>query len=393
MSGIGPGPEAFIVGALRTPIGKRGGALSSLHPVTLLAQLLRGIVEQSGIDPAQVDDVIGGCVTQCGAQGSNVTRNAWLAAGLPWDVPATTVDRQCGSAQQAIHFAAQGIMSQQYDLVVACGVESMSQVPLGANVRGPGEFPHGVWAEACGVEAISQFRAAQEIARRWDISREEMDFRALDSHRKAARAIDEGRFDREILPLKVTVADGATTLVDRDEGVRRDTSVEKLAALSPVEPESPDITAGNSSQMSDGAAAVLLASEEQARRLALTPRARITAMSVAACEPVVMLQGPVPATRKLLQRTGMSIDDFDVLECNEAMGSIVPMWQKEFGIDWERINPNGSGISIGHPVGATGARMTVTLLHELERIGGRYGFQTMCEGGGQANAMVIERLG
>lgn len=385
--------EAVIIGALRTPIGRRGGRLAKVHPTDLLGGLLRELVGRSGADPASVDDVIGGCVTQCGAQGGNVIRNAWIAAGLPWDVPATTVDRQCGSAQQAMHFAAQGVMAGQYDLVIACGVESMSNVALGSNASGPG-FPFSdAWMKACGGVMLTQFGASQEIARRWGISRLEMDSLAVESHRRAARATDEGRFSREIVAVEVAGPDGGTDTVDTDEGIRRDTSLERLAALAPVEEGCPDITAGNSAQISDGAAAVLIASEDMAARLSLAPRARFAAFSVAACEPIVMLQGPIPATRKLLGRTGMKLQDFDVLECNEAMGSIVPMWAREFEPDMDRVNRNGSGISIGHPVGATGVRMTVTMLHELERTGGRYGFQTMCEGGGQGNATLIERLG
>jgi acetyl-CoA acetyltransferase family protein len=385
--------EAFIVGALRSPIGKRAGKLSALHPTDLLGTVLRGLLDRAGIDPLAVDDVICGCVSQCGEQGVNVGRNAWIAAGLPWDVPATSLDRQCGSSQQAIHFAAQGVMAGAYDLVIACGVESMSRVPLGSTMEGPGSPMSDAWMRATDGRFFSQFQAAQEIARQWGISRQEMDELAVESHRRAARATDEGRFATEILPIKVTAADGSVEEMTADEGIRRDTSVEKLAQLGPAWPDCPDITAGNSSQVSDGAAAVLIASEARAKSLGLRPRARVAGFGVAACEPIVMLKGPIPATRKLLDRTGVRVDDIDLFECNEAMGSIVPMWAREFDVDLTKVNPNGSGISLGHPVGASGARIMVTLLHELERTGGRFGFQTMCEGGGQGNATLIERLG
>lgn len=384
--------DAVIVGAVRSPIGKKNGKLSGVHPTDLLGMVLRGLLERTGVDPLAVDDVIGGCVTQTGEQGVNVTRNAWIAAGLPWDVPATSVDRQCGSAQQAVHFAAAGVAAGHYDLVLACGVESMSRVALGKNAIEPGFAFSDAWMAAVDGRLFTQFQAAQEIARRWGITREEMDALAVESHKRAARATDEGRFQREIVPIKVTLPDGSVEEVTTDECIRRETTLEKLAALPPVMEGCPDITAGNSSPYSDGAAGVLIASTERAEQLGLKPRARFRAFSVVACEPIVMLQGPIPATRKLLQRSGMSLDDFDLLECNEAMGSIVPMWEKEFGIDHKRVNVNGSGISLGHPVGATGARIMTTLLHELERTGGRLGFQTMCEGGGQGNATVIERL-
>jgi acetyl-CoA acetyltransferase family protein len=386
--------EAVIVGAVRSPIGKKNGSLSTVHPTDLLGMVLKGLIERADIDPLAVDDVIGGCVTQTGAQGVNVTRNAWIAAGLPWDVPATTVDRQCGSAQQAIHFGAQGIMAGAYDLVIACGVEGMSTVGLGTNAVQPGFAFSDAWFEAVGGKEFlyTQFQAAQEIARRWGITREDMDALAVESHRRAHTATTEGRFEREIVPIKITREDGTVEEFATDECIRPGTTMQRLATLPPIMEQTPDITAGNSSPISDGAAAVLLASPEKAAQLGLKPRARLVHFAVAACEPIVMLQGPVPATRKLLDRSGMSLDDFDLLECNEAMGSIVPMWEREFDIDHTRVNVNGSGISLGHPVGATGARIMVTLLHELERTGGRLGFQTMCEGGGQANATVIERL-
>jgi len=387
--------DAVIVGAVRSPIGKKNGALSRTHPTDLLGAVLRALLDRTDVDPAAIDDVIGGCVTQTGAQGVNVTRNAWIAAGLPWDVPATTVDRQCGSAQQAAHFAAQGVIAGAYDLVIACGVEAMSQVGLGTNAIQPGFAFSDSWLEAVGGREFlyTQFQAAQQIARDWDISRQDMDELAVESHRRAWQATQEGRFSREIVPIKVTGEDGSVEELSVDECIRPQTTIEGLAALPQIMEGCPDITAGNSSPISDGAAALLIASPERAAQLGLTPRARFVDFAVAATEPIVMLKGPIPATRKLLDRSGMSLDDFDLLECNEAMGSVVPMWEKEFGIDHARVNVNGSGISLGHPVGCTGARIMVTLLHELERTGGRYGYQTMCEGGGQANATVIERLG
>ncbi|HEX9712898.1 MAG TPA: thiolase family protein [Actinomycetota bacterium] len=386
--------DAVIVGAVRSPIGKKNGKLAQTHPTDLLGTVLRALLERTGVDPLAVDDVIGGCVTQTGAQGVNVTRNAWIAAGLPWDVPATTVDRQCGSAQQAVHFAAQGVMAGAYDLAIACGVEVMSMVGLGTNAVNPGFAFSDSWFEAVGGKEFlyTQFQAAQEIARRWDISREHMDTLAVESHRRAWQATQEGRFEREIVPIKVTLPGGTIEEMTTDECIRPGTDMETLARLPAIMEGTPDITAGNSSPISDGAAAIMIASAERAEQLGLAPRARLAHFAVAACEPIVMLQGPVPVTRKLLDRTGLRVQDFDLLECNEAMGSIVPMWEKEFGIDHERVNVNGSGISLGHPVGCSGARIMVTLLHELERTGGRLGFQTMCEGGGQANATVLELL-
>jgi len=386
--------DAVIVGAVRSPIGRKNGKLSQTHPTDLLGTVLKALLERSDVDPLVVDDVIGGCVTQTGAQGVNVTRNAWIAAGLPWDVPATTVDRQCGSAQQAVHFAAQGVMAGAYDVAIACGVEVMSMVGLGSNAVQPGFAFSDAWFEAVGGKEFlyTQFQAAQEIARRWGITREDMDALAVESHRRAAQATNEGRFQREIVPIKVTLPDGSVEEMTTDECIRPDTTMDRLSSLPPIMEQTPDITAGNSSPISDGAAAILITHPERAEQLGLRPRARIAHFAVAACEPIVMLQGPIPATRKLLDRSGLRIDDLDLLECNEAMGSIVPMWEREYDIDHAKVNVNGSGISLGHPVGCTGARIMTTLLHELERTGGRLGFQTMCEGGGQANATVLERL-
>ena len=324
----------------------------------------------------------------------NVTRNAVIAAGLPWELPATTVDRQCGSAMQAMAFGAASVQAGHYDVVIACGVEAMSTVGLGTNAVQPGFAFSDAWFEAVGGNEFlyTQFQAAQAIAKKYGISKDEMDAQAVESHRRAWQATQEARFEREIVPIKVTLDDGTVEEVTIDECIRPGTTMEQLAKLPQIMDGCPDITAGNSSPISDGAAAVMIASPEAAERLNLTPRARFAHFSLAACEPIVMLQGPLPATEKLLKRSGKTIEDFDLLECNEAMGSIVPMWEKTFGIPHERVNVNGSGISLGHPVGASGARIMTTLLHEMERTGARWGFQTMCEGGGQANAIAIERL-
>lgn len=386
--------DAVIVEAVRTPIGKKNGKLSGHHPTDLLGELLKTLVERTGVDPLQIDDVIGGCVTQCGEQGVNVTRNAWIAAGLPWEVPATSVDRQCGSAMQTITFAAQGVMTGNYDLAIGCGVEAMSRVGLGSNAMQPGFAFSDRWFEAVGGNQYlyTQFQAAQEIAREYGISREHMDEYAVESHRRAWAATQDGRFAEEIVPIKVTLPDGSVEEMTADECIRPGTTMETLAKLAPVREDCPDITAGNSSPISDGAAAVLVASREKAEALGLRPRARFHSFAVAATEPIVMLKGPVPVTKKWAERTGMKVTDVDLFECNEAMGSIVPMWEKAYGIPHDVVNVNGSGISLGHPVGASGARILTTLLHEMERRGARLGFETMCEGGGQANVIVIERL-
>jgi acetyl-CoA acyltransferase len=391
--------EAVLVGAVRTPIGKRGGALAGWHPSDLLAHVLRALVERTGIDPGLVDDVVGGCVTQVGEQSTNVARNAWVAAGLPWQVPATTVDRQCGSSQQALHFAAQGVMAGSYDLAVACGVESMTRVPMASNARG-GTGPFSpAFLEATDGQLKTQFEVSQILAERWKITREDMDAYAVESHRRAAAATDGGHFAAEIVPVPRRDETGAEIgeLVEHDEGIRRGTSLETLAALPSAaswDPDlAPDITAGNASQVSDGAAAVLVADRSTAERLGLPVRARVVHLTVAAEDPVVVLSAPNPATRRLLARSGMAIEDFDAIECNEAFAAIPLMWAREFLPDMDRLNPRGGAIALGHPLGASGVRLTTTLLHHLEATGGRYGFQTMCEGGGQANALVIERLG
>ena len=390
--------EAVIVDARRTFFGRSRGALANWHPADLLAHSLTDLVQRTGVDPERIDDVIGGCITQVGEQGANVTRNAWVAAGLPQSVPGTTIDRQCGSSQQAVHFGAAGIAAGHYDLVVACGVESMSRAPLAANAKGGvGPFSKS-FLDVIDNRLWMQFRVAQVLADRWKITREELDAYSLESHRRAAAATDCGHFAKEAIAVPLKDADGNLTgeLLEADEGIRRDTTMEKLASLPPAqswEPDTaPDITAGNSSQTTDGAAAMLLAERSVAEKLGLPVRARFAGFAVAAEDAAIMLSAPVPATRKLLERTGMKVDDFDAIECNEAFASIALMWARAFSPDPDVFNPRGGAIAIGHPLGASGVRIMTTLLNQLESTGGRYGFQTMCEGGGQANATVIERL-
>ncbi len=392
------GREAVIVDTCRTAFGKRGGALATWHPVDLLAFALTHLVHHSGVDPERVDDVIGGCVSQVGEQSTNVARNAWVAAGLPQSVPATTVDRQCGSSQQAVHFAAAGVVAGHYDLAIACGVESMSRVPLASNARGgTGPFPTS-FLDVIEGRLWMQFRVAQLLAEQWKISRQDMDEYALESHRRAAAATDSGHFAKEAIAVPIRDDEGIITdqFLTTDEGIRRDTTLERLASLPPAQsfdPDTaPDITAGNSSQMTDGAAAMLVAERSVAERLGLPILARFHAFAVAADDAAIVLSAPVPATRKLLERTGMKVDDFDAVECNEAFAAIALMWARAFSPDPDRLNPRGGAIAIGHPLGASGVRLMTTLLNELQATGGRYGFQTMCEGGGQANATVIERL-
>jgi len=384
-------PNAVIVDAVRTPVGRRNGKLSGWHAVDLAAAPLKALVERNDIDPALIEDVVMGCTMTVGEQAMNIGRNAALAAGFPDTVPGTTVDRQCGSAQQAVHFAAQAVMSGAMDIVIGAGVESMSRVPIGSTTDpGPGEA-YGPTVHQR-FEFIHQGLSAEEIARRWDIGRDEMDAFALRSHRRAAQAQDEGRFRREIVPLASPDPDG-DTVIDADEGVRRDTSIEKLGGLVPAFVEDGLVTAGTSSQISDGAAAVLVMSEERAGALGLVPRARFHTFAVAANDPVIMLTAPIPATHLVLEKAKLRLEDMDVVEINEAFASVVLAWQRELHPDMERVNPNGGAIAIGHPTGCSGARLMATLLSELERTGGRYGLQTMCEGGGQANATIIERLG
>ena len=391
--------EPVIVDVVRTAFGKRKGALANWHPTDLLGFALRTLLERTGVDPGRVDDVIGGCITQAGEQGCNVTRNAWVAGDLPWHVPATSVDRQCGSSQQALHFAAAGVKAGQYDIAIACGVESMTRAPMASNAQGgTGPFSTDFLAVIDG-QLWMQFRVAQVLADRWKITREEMDAYAVESHRRAHEATTSGHFKNELVPVPLKDENGKLTgdSLDHDEGIRPDANIEALAKLSPAqswEPETAqDITAGNSSQMTDGAAAALVTTAATAKELGLTPRARFAHFAVGAEDPILVLSAPNPVTRKLLARSGMSIEDFDAVECNEAFAAIPLMWAREFLPDDEKLNPRGGAIAIGHPLGATGVRMTGTLLNHLEATGGRFGLQTMCEGGGQANATVIERLG
>ena len=382
-------PTAVIVDAVRTPLGKRNGSLKDWHPVDLAAHTLQALVARTDLDPAVIDDVVMGCVSQVGDQAGNVARNAVLAAGFPESVPGTSVDRQCGSSQQAIHFAAQGVMAGAYDVVVAAGVEHMTRVPMGASFL-PGSLPFGPRMMAR-YDLVPQGLSAEMIAERWGITREENDAFSVASHQRAARARAEGRFDAQIVPVEVTV-DGETRLFAQDEGIRPDSSVEALAQLKAAfKPEGGVITAGNSSQITDGAAAVLIMSEERAAELGCTPRARFHTFALAGDDPVMMLTAPIPATAKVLQRAGLTLDDMDLVEINEAFAPVVLAWQRETGADLDKVNVNGGAIALGHPLGASGARLMTTLLDELERTGGRYGLQTMCEGGGLANATIIER--
>ncbi|HLG00639.1 MAG TPA: acetyl-CoA C-acyltransferase [Acidimicrobiia bacterium] len=389
--------EPVIVDTVRTPIGKSRGALSTWHPVDLLAFTLKALVDRTGVDPGLVDDVVGGCVTQVGEQSTNVARNGWVAAGLPQHVPGTTLDRQCGSSQQAVHFAAQGVMAGAYDLAVACGVEVMSRTPLASNAKGgTGPFPPS-YLDAIEGKLWTQFQVAQVLADQEGITREAMDEFALESHRRAAESTDNGFFAREIVPVPLKDDEGRETgeMLTADQGIRRDTSLEKLASLPSAQSwddGAPNITAGNSSQTSDGAAAMLIADRATAERLGLPIRARFVHLHVGADDAILVLSAPNPVTRRLLERTGMKIDEFDGIEFNEAFAAVALRWVKEFAPDPARFNPRGGAVAIGHPLGASGVRLMTTLLNHLDDVGGRYGFQTMCEGGGQANATVIERL-
>lgn len=384
--------EAVIVGALRTAVGRRNGKLKDWHPVDLMAQVLSALVEQAGIDAGLVEDVIIGCVGQVGEQSLNVGRNAALAAGFPESVPGTTVDRQCGSSQQAIHFAAQGVISGAYDIVIAGGVESMTRVPMGASSQGPGAPFGSQMLRRYDNGLVHQGISADLIAQKWEISREELDAFSLESHRRAAQATAEGRFKSQILPIPVKNEDGSTSMFERDEGIRTDTNLEKLASLKPSFKPDGLITAGNSSQISDGAAALLIMERGAAERLGLRPRARFVSFSVAANDPILMLTAPIPATFKALDRAGLTLDQIDLIEINEAFASVVLAWQRETHADLSKVNVNGGAVAIGHPLGMSGARLMTFLLNELERAGGRYGLQTMCEGGGMANGTIIERI-
>ena len=388
--------SAVIVDAVRTPAGKRKGKLSGIHPVDLAAVSLAALAERNDLDPGLVEDVICGCVSQTGEQGLNVARNAALAAGFPEDVVGVTIDRQCGSSQQAAHFAAQGVMAGAYDVVIAAGVESMTRVPMGITAQGPG-MPFGPQVmERYANGLVPQGISAEMIADKWGLSRSELDLISLQSHQRAARATDEGRFQAQIVPVNVS-AGGTDEVMTQDEGIRRTTSLEALGGLPPAFKADGKITAGNSSQISDGSAAVLIMSEERACKLDMTPMARFVSFALAGVDPVMMLTGPIPATAKALDRAGLSIDDIDLFEINEAFSSVVGAWRAEHGgsdVDalWERTNVNGGAIALGHPLGASGAKLLTTLVHEMVRTGARYGLQSMCEGGGMANATIIERL-
>ncbi len=382
---------AVIVDAVRTPLGRRNGSLRDWHPVDLAAHVLANLVERNDLDPVLVDDVIMGCVTQAGDQAGNIGRNAALGAGFPETVTGVSIDRQCGSSQQAAHFAAQGVMAGAYDIVIAAGIESMTRAPMGSSIL-PGTQPFGTRMLARYPDLVPQGISAELIAEKWGLTREENDAFAVQSHARTLRAITEGRVEGQIIPVPVSDDDGER-LFSVDEGVRPGTSMEKLATLKPAFKPDGVITAGSSSQISDGAAAVLIMSEEAAKRLGLTPRARFHSFALAGVDPVFMLTGPIPATTKILERSGLSLDEMDLIEINEAFSSVVLAWEKEHHPDMEKVNVNGGAIALGHPLGASGARLMTTLLHELERTGGRYGLQTMCEGGGMANATIIERLG
>ncbi len=386
-------PEAFIIDAVRTPVGKRGGALSGMHSADLGAHSLAALMRRTGVDPGAVDDVIMGCCDTIGPQAGDVARTAWLVAGLPDHVPGVTIDRQCGSSQQAVHFAAQGVMSGTQDLVVAGGLQNMSAIPISAAMLVAQQYGFTTpfaespgWRARYGDVEVSQFNSAEMIAEKWDISRTEMEEFALASHERARTAIAEGRFTSQIEP--VTLADG--TVFDTDQ-CPRETSLEKMAGLQPLI-EGGRITAAVSSQICDASTAMLIASESAVAQHGLTPRARVHHLSVRGDDPIWMLTGPINATKHALAKTGLSIDDIDLFECNEAFASVVLAWMKETGAPHDKVNVNGGGIALGHPIGATGTRLMTTLLNELERTGGRYGLQTMCEGGGQANVTIIERL-
>jgi acetyl-CoA C-acetyltransferase len=383
-------PEAYLVDAVRTPVGRRGGALSTIHPADLGAHVLRSIVERNELDPLVVNDVYFGCVDAIGPQAGDIARTAWLAAGLPEEIPGTTIDRQCGSSQQALHFAAQAVMSGTEDVIVAGGVQNMSMIPISSAMTVGEQFgftdPFSAskgWQARYGTQEVSQFRSAEMVAEKWGLSRDDLEEFAFESHQRAIRAQDEGRFDREIVPIE-----GAGV----DEGPRRDTSRERMAQLNPLR-EGGRVTAAAASQISDAATAVLVMSERAVAEHGLTPRARVHHISCRGADPVYMLTAPMPATEYALERTGLTIDDIDLVEINEAFASVPLAWMKDIGADPERVNVNGGAISLGHPLGATGTRLMTTLLCELERTGGRYGLETMCEGGGQANVTIIERLG
>ncbi len=382
--------EAYIIDTVRTPVGKRGGSLSQVHPADLGAFALTSLLDRVGVDPAAIEDVIFGCLDTIGPQAGDIARTAWLAAGLPEEVPGTTIDRQCGSSQQAVHFAAQAVMSGTSDLIIAGGVQNMSMIPISSAMTAaePMGFTDPFsgstgWVKRYGTQEVSQFRSADMIAEKWDISREDMEAFAIESHRRAVQAADEGRFDHEIVAFEGLTA---------DEGPRRESNIEKMRSLKTLN-EGGRVTAAVASQISDASAAMLIASEQAVKAHGLKPRARIHHLSVRGADPIYMLTAPIPATACALEKAGMTLDQIDLIEINEAFASVVLAWQKETGADLAKVNVNGGAIALGHPLGATGVRLMSTLLNELERTGGRYGLQTMCEGGGIANATIIERLG
>ncbi len=391
-------PNAVIVDAVRTPTGRRNGVFKDIHAVDLASIPLQALVERNDLDPMMIDDVIMGNVSQTGEQAYNIGRNAALAAGFPEEVPGVTIDRQCGSSQQAAHFAAQAIMAGAQDIVIAAGVESMTRVPMGITAeQGPG-MPFGPrMVERYAQGLVPQGISAEMIAEKWGISRRELDELSFESHQRAGRASDEGRFEGQIVPVEITRDNGDTEIVTRDEGIRSDTSLEKLASLQPAFKADGVITAGNSSQISDGAAAVLIMSEEKASELGFAAKARFLNFSMVGVDPITMLTGPIPATERVLERAGLGIDDIDLFEVNEAFAAVTVAWRMEHGGSdpkalWNRTNVNGGAIALGHPLGGSGARLLTTLVWELERTGGRYGLQTMCEGGGMANGTIIELI-
>jgi acetyl-CoA acyltransferase len=384
--------NAVIVDAVRTPIGKRNGMLKDWHPVDLAAETLKALVERTGVDPALVEDVLMGCVSQVGEQGYNVGRNAVLAAGWPESVPGSTVDRQCGSSQQSAHFAAQGVMAGAYDIVVAAGVEAMTRVPLGSSVQsGPGAPFGPTMMERYENSLVPQGVSAELIAEKWGFSRQQLDEISLESHVRANRAAEEGRLDSQIIPIEIKTDEGAA-MMTRDEGVRPDSSMEALAGLRTAFKEDGVVTAGNSSQISDGASALLIMGEDTAEAMGLTPKVRFKAFAIAGTDPILMLTGPIPATAKVLEKAGLGLDDIDLFEVNEAFASVVAAWLHETGVDSAKLNVNGGAIANGHPLGASGGKLMANLVHEMERSGARYGLQTMCEGGGMANATILERV-
>jgi acetyl-CoA acyltransferase len=383
--------DAVIVGAVRSPVGKRNGSLAGIHPVDLGAQVLQALVERAGVEPAQVEDVICGCVSQTGEQAANIGRYALLAAGWPETVPATTVDRQCGSSQQAVHFAAAGVVAGHYDVVVAAGVESMTRVPMLSTVdQGPGHPESDGVNARYGDTLVHQGLSAELIAEKWGLDRTACDEIAVRSHANAAAARSEGRFDAEIAPVRAVGGD--EVLLERDEGIREGTNLEVLAGLKPAFKEGGVVTAGNASQISDGASALLITTSERAQELGLKPLARLHSYAVVGVDPVTMLTGPIPATEKVLQRAGLTIDDIGTFEVNEAFATVIGAWLAETGVDPAKLNQNGGAIALGHPLGASGARVMTTLVHHMAATGTRYGLQAICEGGGMANATILELL-